>query len=97
MKYNKSFFVESVVPDLVEHVYQESQQKTLRGIIVHLDNARPHSSRKSETVLTATKVRRIPAQPTVRFDLGVTSPFLECSRNECREHHTGHQDELISA
>jgi hypothetical protein len=27
----------------------------------------------------------------------VTSPFLECSRNECREHHTGHQDELISA
>jgi hypothetical protein len=29
--------------------------------MIHLDNARPQSSRKSEAALTATKVRRIPA------------------------------------
>jgi hypothetical protein len=29
--------------------------------MVHLDNARPHNSRKSEAALTATKARRIPA------------------------------------
>jgi hypothetical protein len=60
-KYNAIFFIESVVPDLVEQVCQERRRKTLRGIIVHLDNARPHNSRKSETALTATKPRRIPA------------------------------------
>jgi hypothetical protein len=32
MKYNTTFFVESVIPDLVEHVCQESRRKTLRGI-----------------------------------------------------------------
>jgi hypothetical protein len=61
MKYNTTFFVELVVPDLVEHVCQENRQKTLQGIMVHLDDARPHNSRKSEAALTATKARKIPA------------------------------------
>jgi hypothetical protein len=73
MKYNTHFFVESVVPDLVEHVCQESLRKTLQGIMVHLDDARPHNSRKSEAVLTATKARRIPAKLTVHIYLQVTS------------------------
>jgi hypothetical protein len=57
MKYNTTFFVESVVPDLVEQVCQESRRETLRGILVYLDKARPHDSRKSEAALTATKDR----------------------------------------
>jgi hypothetical protein len=61
MKYNAPFFVESVVRDLVERVCQESRRKKLGGVIVHLDNARPHNSRKGEAVLTATKARRISA------------------------------------
>jgi hypothetical protein len=56
-----SLFVESVVPDLVEHVCQESRPKTLRGIMVDMDNARPHSSKKSEAALIVTKSGRIPA------------------------------------
>jgi hypothetical protein len=59
MKYNTTFFVESVAPDLVEYVFQESRRKALRGIMVHLDNARPHITRKSEAALTGTKARRI--------------------------------------
>jgi hypothetical protein len=55
IKYNTTFFVKSVVPDLAKHVCQESRRKTLRGIIVHLDNARPQNSRKNEAALTATK------------------------------------------
>jgi hypothetical protein len=62
MKYNTTFFIESVAPDLVEDVYQESRQKTLRGITVHLDNARLHNSRQSEAALLATKSRRIPSR-----------------------------------
>jgi hypothetical protein len=61
MKHNTTFFVESVVPDLVEYVCQESRRKTLRGIMVHLDNVRPHNSRKRESALTARKAHRIPA------------------------------------
>jgi hypothetical protein len=61
MKYNTTFYVESVVPDWMERVCQESCRKTPRGIIVHLDNARTHNSRKSEAALTTTKARRIPA------------------------------------
>jgi hypothetical protein len=47
MKYNTTSFVESGVPDSVERVGQESRRKTLRGIMVHLDNARPHNSTKT--------------------------------------------------
>jgi hypothetical protein len=46
MRDNTIFFVESVVPDLVEYLLHESQQKMLRGILVHLDNARSHNGRK---------------------------------------------------
>jgi hypothetical protein len=75
MKYNTTFSVESVVPDLVEHVCQESRRKTLRVIMVHMDHARPHNSRRSEAALTATKVRRIPA-PAYSPDLSPSDFFL---------------------
>jgi hypothetical protein len=75
MKHNANFFVESVVPDLVEHVCQESRWKTVRGIMVHLDNARPHNSRKSEAALTETKARRIHA-PAYSADLSPSDFFL---------------------
>jgi hypothetical protein len=48
MKHNIAFFAESIVPDLVEYLCQESRRKTLRGITVYLGNARPHDSRRSE-------------------------------------------------
>jgi hypothetical protein len=55
MKYT-TFSVESVVPDLVDHVCQKNRRKTLRAIMVHRDNAQPHNSRKSEAAVTATKL-----------------------------------------
>jgi hypothetical protein len=61
MKYNTAFFVESVVPDLVEHVCQESRPKMLRSIMIYLDSARLPNSRKSEIAHIAIKACRIPA------------------------------------
>jgi hypothetical protein len=75
MKYNATFFIESVVPDLVEHVCQESRRKMLRGILVHMDNARPRNSGKSESALTATKARRITA-PAYSPDLSSSDFFI---------------------
>jgi hypothetical protein len=54
-KYNITFFVESVVPDLVERVYQESRRKTPRGTMNHMDDARPHNGRKMRQLLLQQK------------------------------------------
>jgi hypothetical protein len=51
MKYNTTFFVESVVPDLVEHICQESRGKTLPGIMDHLDNTRPTTAKVGQLLL----------------------------------------------
>jgi hypothetical protein len=75
MKYNTTFFVESVVPDLIEHVCQESWRKTLRGMMVHLDNAQPHNKRNRKAAHTATKACRIPA-PAYSPDLSLSDFFL---------------------
>jgi hypothetical protein len=91
MKYNTTFFVESIVRDLVEHVCQESRSKTLRGIMVHLDNARPHNSRKVGQLLLQQKPVESLLQFTVQIHLRVTSSSLECSRNECPEQNTALQ------
>jgi hypothetical protein len=97
MKYNTTFFVESVVPDLVEYIYQESRRKTLRGIMVHLDNARPHNSIKTETALTATKARRIPV-PVYSPDLSLSNFFIFGIVKERRSGTSCNSpDKLISA
>jgi hypothetical protein len=97
MKYNTTFFVESVAPDLVEPVCQESRRKTLRGIMVHLDNVQPHNIRKSQAALTPTKARRIPA-PVYSPDLSPTDIFLFRMLKE-RMSGTSYSssDEVISA
>jgi hypothetical protein len=76
---------------------QESRQKPLRGIMVHLDNARLHNDRKSEAILTATKARRIPAS-TYSPDLSPSDFFLFGMLEE-RMSGTSFSpsDELISA
>jgi hypothetical protein len=96
MKYNTTFFVESVIPDLVKHVCQESLRKTLRGICVHLDNTPPCNSRKSEPVLTATKSRRIPA-PVYSPDLSPSDFFCPVIKERMSRTSYSSPDELISA
>jgi hypothetical protein len=75
MRYNTTFFVESVVPDLVELVCQESRRKTLRELMVHLDNTRLRNNRKSQATLIATKGCRIHT-PAYSPDLSPSDFFL---------------------
>jgi hypothetical protein len=96
MKYKITFFVESVVPDLGEHVCQGSRRKTLRGIMVHLDNARPPNSRKSEAALTATKPRGI-AAPAYSPDPSLSDFFFGMLEERMSGTPYGSPDELISA
>jgi hypothetical protein len=91
MKYNITFFIESVVPNLVEHSCQESRRKTLQDMMVHLDSARPHNSRKGEAALTATKSRQIPAPAYSRHPSLSGFLVFGMSRNKCREHHAARQ------
>jgi hypothetical protein len=97
MKENTTFFVESVVPDLVEHICQETRRRTLRGIMVHPDNTRPHNSRQSGAAFTATRASRIPA-PAYSPDLLPSDFFLFGMLKE-RMSRTSYSspDELISA
>jgi transposase len=96
MKYNATFFVESVIPELMEYVYQESRQKTLRGIMLHLDNARPHNNRKNEAALTAAKARRIPA-PAYSPGLSPSTFFFGMPKERVSGTSYSSPDELISA
>jgi hypothetical protein len=65
--------------------------------MVHLDNARPHNSRKSEATLTATKVRRIPA-PAYNPDLSPSDVFLfGMLKEQLSGISYSSPDELISA
>jgi hypothetical protein len=50
--YNSTFFCDVVVPDLLENVYAHSRRQTLKGVLVHVDNARPHNLKKSDKCLT---------------------------------------------
>jgi hypothetical protein len=97
LKYNATFFVESAVPDLFKHGREEGRRKMLRGIMVHLDNARPHYSRKSNEALRPIKARRIPA-PAYSPDLSPSDFFVF---GMLKERLSGSSysspDELISA
>jgi hypothetical protein len=58
--YNGTFFCDIVAPDLHEHVRVHSRRWTLKGVLMHLDNARLHNSKKYNECLTEFRARRVP-------------------------------------
>jgi hypothetical protein len=58
--YNNTFFYDVVVPDLLENLRAHSRRRTLKGVFVHLDNASPHNSQKSNECLTKFLPHRMP-------------------------------------
>jgi hypothetical protein len=54
------FFGDVVFPDLLENICAGRRRRTLKGVIMHLDDARPHNSRKSNECLTEFRARGIP-------------------------------------
>jgi hypothetical protein len=58
--YNNTFFCDVVIPDLLENVHAYSRRRILKWILVHLDNARPDNSKKSNECLPEFRARRVP-------------------------------------
>jgi transposase len=73
--YNTSYFCGTVMPDLVKNLCTQRRRKTLKGIFIHLDNARPHNSNDSNRVLEATKARRV-RHPPYSPDIAPSDFFL---------------------
>jgi hypothetical protein len=58
--YNTTFFCDVVVFDLLANVYARSRRRTLKEILVHLNNVRPYNSRKSNEYLAEFHARGVP-------------------------------------
>jgi hypothetical protein len=57
--YNTTFFCDVGFPDLLANVRARSRRRTLKGILVHLDNGLPHNSTKSNECLTEFHARTV--------------------------------------
>jgi histone-lysine N-methyltransferase SETMAR len=61
--YNSAFLCDVVVPDLVRNICFHSRRKSLKGMYIHLDNARPYNSKRTAEYLSGTKANRVPHPP----------------------------------
>jgi hypothetical protein len=95
--YNSTFFYDVVVPDLLENVDAHSRRLTLKGILVHLDNIRPHSSKKYKKCLTEFRACRVP-HPAYSPDLTPNDFFLFGTvKTELQNYEIHNRQDLILA
>jgi hypothetical protein len=73
--YNSTFFCDSVVLDFVESLYAHSWRNALKNIMMHLDDARLHNSRKSIECPEQFHARKV-QYPNYRPDLAPSDFFL---------------------
>jgi transposase len=73
--YNSAFLCDIVIPELVQNICSSSRRKSLKGMYIHLDNARPHNSRRATECLSRTKAKRVP-HPAYSPDLAPSDFFL---------------------
>jgi hypothetical protein len=58
--HNSAFFCDWIMPDLVENFCAQDRRKTHEGIVAHLNNACPHSSKWSRSCVERFSARRVP-------------------------------------
>jgi hypothetical protein len=73
--YNSIFFCDVAVPDLLENVGARSRRRTLKRVLVHLDSAHPHNSKKSNECFTEFRARRV-SHPAYSLDFAPSDFFL---------------------
>jgi histone-lysine N-methyltransferase SETMAR len=73
--YDSSFFCTNVLADIFQQSSSHSRQKSLRGLSLHFDNARPHVSKVSILALRETKANHLP-HPAYSPDLAPSDFFL---------------------
>jgi hypothetical protein len=57
MMENADFFCHAVMSSLIADVKTDSRRKTLKGLVIHLDSARPHNSRRSQECIAESKAQ----------------------------------------
>jgi hypothetical protein len=75
MKCNSQYFCQHVIPDIQQHICSSSRNKTLKDVLLHLDNARAHDSRLSPETIKFPKAKRA-AHPRYGPDLVPSDFFL---------------------
>jgi hypothetical protein len=73
--YNSAFLCDIVVPDWVRDICSHSRRKSLKGMEIHLGNARPHNSKRAPECLSRTKANRVP-HPAHSPDFAPSDFFL---------------------
>jgi hypothetical protein len=58
--YDTAFFIDVVMPDLIEHITLRSCGKTLKGYVIHTDKASPCHVKSFQECVSAFKVERLP-------------------------------------
>jgi histone-lysine N-methyltransferase SETMAR len=63
MKCNSQYFCQDVIPDLQQNIRSSSCRTTLKGLLLHLDNALAHNLRLSSEKIESAKAQRVPHSP----------------------------------
>jgi hypothetical protein len=55
--YNTQFLTDAVMPSLIEILRSPTRIKTLEGRLIHMDNARPHNSGRTQNCIEASRAK----------------------------------------
>jgi hypothetical protein len=94
---NSAFFCNVVAQSLVESICSQSRRRSLKDLYVHLDNARPHSSRQPNDCLQAIKAPWM-AQPACSPDAAPSHFFpFGLPKQQIQGFHFSDRETLKSA
>jgi hypothetical protein len=72
--YNKGLFADAVMHGLIENVRSRTRRTTLKGWLIHMDNARPHSSGRAQRGINASTAEFL-SYPAYSPELARTTSF----------------------
>jgi hypothetical protein len=90
------FFCDQVVPSLVEGITSRGRRKTLKGFMVHHDNASPHNSRRSQECFEAYRATRL-QHPANSPDLAPSDFFFGYLKEKLTDFDCRSREDMKSA
>jgi hypothetical protein len=94
---NSKFFSDVFIFDFLENVRAHSRRLTLKGVLVHVDNICPHSSKKSNKCLTKFRACIVP-HPAYSSDSAASDFFLFGTvKTELQNYEIYNRQDLILA
>jgi hypothetical protein len=56
---NTAFFIDAVMPSLIENVRSRTRKETLKGWLIHMENARPRNLGRAQRCIEASRTKRL--------------------------------------